>query len=93
VDVRDPGARRRLGPAAQALAGEQQLAAATDRPGDRAQRRRLPRPVRTEDRDDLPVADVERDPVQRLDGAVARLDVAQLQERGYSSSSSSSEPR
>src|SRR3954447_6402599 len=46
---------------------------------DRAQRRRLPRAVRADQRDDLALAHVERDPLQRLDRAVVRVHVLELE--------------
>ena len=53
-DVRDPEPRDRLGAAAaQARPSKTIVAAAPDGAGDRAQRRRLPGPVRAEDGDDL----------------------------------------
>ena len=48
-----------------------------------AERRRLAGAVRAEDGDDLPLLDGERDPVERAHRAVARLDVAQLEQRHW----------
>src|SRR6266542_2338281 len=50
-------------------------------PGDRAQRRGLPRPVRAEERDDLPLAHHEREAVQDLDVPVEDVDRLDGEER------------
>src|SRR5581483_12083718 len=48
---------------------------------DRPQRRRLPRAVRAEQRDDLALVHLQRDTAQRLDRPVERADVADLEDR------------
>src|SRR5438128_920681 len=87
-DVRDPCAGGDLGPAAQPLAREPDRARPADSSRDGAQRGRLPRPVRAQDGNDLPLGNFERDPAQRLDRAVARLDFLELEQRAQRSSSS-----
>ena len=80
--VRDAALRHPFGRApVEALAVEQHVAARLDGAGDRAQRGRLARAVGAEDRDEVAGGDGQREAVQRLDLAVARLDVAQLKER------------
>src|SRR5215211_771180 len=83
-----------LGNMGYALAGDELGAAARDAPTveedlarrarharDAPQGGRLPGPVRAEDRDDLPVADGQRDAVERPDRPVARMDVLELKQR------------
>src|SRR5581483_9561720 len=81
--LRDPElhdlVRRVMGDVA-AAEGDRALARMVQ-PVDRAQRRRLARAVRADERDDLAVAHLDRDALQRLDRAVVRLDVAHLEER------------
>jgi hypothetical protein len=48
-------------------------------PVDRAQRRRLAGPVRTDQGHDLALAHLERDALQRLDRAVERVDVVEAE--------------
>src|SRR5205814_5787203 len=64
-------------------------------PVDRAQRRRLPGAVRADERDDLALAHVDGDPLQRLDGAVIGLDALQLEQqlRRAHASVTAAEPR
>ena len=50
-------------------------------PRDRAQRRRLPGPVGADQRDDLALLDGQRHALQRLDLAVVRVDVVDLEQR------------
>jgi hypothetical protein len=50
-------------------------------PADRAQRGGLARPVAADERDDLTVADLERDVAQSLDPSIEDIDVSQLQQR------------
>ena len=50
-------------------------------PVDRPQRGRLAGAVRTEQRHDLAVVDVDRDPLERVDGAVVGVDVLELENR------------
>ena len=57
-------------------------------PGDRAQRRRLPRPRRAEDDEERAVGDVERDPVERLHVA-ERLAQPLRADRAHQASTSS----
>jgi hypothetical protein len=47
---------------------------------DRAQRRRLAGAVRAEQSDDLGLPNLERDPLDRVDGAVVRMDVVELED-------------
>jgi hypothetical protein len=76
-DVGDPEACDGVGPeSAQPRPCEEQLAVAADTARDRAQRRGLARAVRSEHGGDLALLDGERDPVQRLNGAVAGGHVA-----------------
>jgi hypothetical protein len=67
------------------LAGEAHLARHRHEARDRAKRRRLARAVGAEDGHDLAFADRERDAVQRLHRAVARLDVLNFEERRHQS--------
>ena len=69
-----------LGPSAQRLAVQKDLAAAPDRAGDGSERGRLARTVRAEDCDHRPLGHLERDTTERLDRPVAGLHVAQLEE-------------
>ena len=80
-NVRNPGARHRLGAARPALAGERHIAVAAHRSGHGAQRRRLAGAVGSEERDDLALVDGEGDSVQCLHLPVARVDIAKLQKR------------
>ena len=52
-------------------------------PVDRAQRRRLAGAVRADQGHDLALVDVEGDSLQRLNGAVERLDVLDLEQRRF----------
>ena len=47
---------------------------------DRAERRRLARAVRADQRHDLALVHVDRDPLQRLNRAVVRVDVLELED-------------
>src|SRR6185437_12587879 len=67
--------------------GEGDASRATDGAGDRAQRRRLAGAVRAEHRDDRTLLDCERDSMERMNRAVARLDVLELEESGHAASS------
>ena len=49
-------------------------------PVDRAQRRRLARPVRADQRDDLPIAHLQRHALERVDRAVVRVHVRELED-------------
>jgi hypothetical protein len=49
-------------------------------PVDRSQRRRFAGAVRADQRDDLPLADIQRDTLQGLDRAVIGMDVLQLED-------------
>src|SRR5262249_11780263 len=79
-DVSDAEVRRALGRPSDALPPEADRAARAHRAGDRAQRGRLARAVRTEHGDDVALLDGERDAVQRADVAVARVDVLELEQ-------------
>src|SRR5437660_8163369 len=54
---------------------------------DSAERRRLAGAVRAEHRDDRSLLYRERDPVQRMNGAIAGLDVLELEQGGHAASS------
>ncbi len=90
-DVRDPEPRDRVGAGASAerTAAEDDRPLAADGAGDGAQRRRLAGAVGAEDGDDLALADLEADAVERLDGPVAGLDLVQLEQRAQRSRSRS----
>ena len=80
-----PAARTRSGEAPGSARRESDLARLFEtRPRDGAQRRRLARAVAAEDGHDLALVDPQRDAVQRLDLAVARLDVLELEQRRIS---------
>src|SRR5262249_14994906 len=83
--VRDADTRGRVGAPRQLAALEDHVAVATHGARHRPERRGLAGAVRAEHRDDLPLADVERDSVESLHRAVARLDALELQERGHDS--------
>src|SRR4029079_1010079 len=68
-------------------AGEADAPRAPHRARDRAERRRLAGAVGAEHGDDRALLDRERDPVQHVDGAVARLDVLELEECRHAASS------
>src|SRR5262249_20053923 len=82
-DVCDPRAGRRFRAATQSLSAESDRARATHCAGHRPKRRRLAGAVRPQHGDDLPLADLERDPVQRLHRTVAGVDALELQQRGH----------
>ena len=71
------------GPPRSGLPARSDRAGAADGAGDGAQRRRLAGAVGAEDGDDLALVDVERDPVQCLHRAVARLDLLELEQGGH----------
>ena len=62
-------------------AAEHDLAVVRDEPGERAQRRRLPGPVRADQRDPAALLGLERQAGDRLHAAEADADVAQLDHR------------
>ena len=82
--VRDAEPRGRLGAAArERLSRELERAGAPHGARDRAQRRRLARAVRAEDRDDLPFVHRQADPAKGLHLAIARIDVAEFEQRPH----------
>ena len=61
---------------------------------DRAQRRRLARSVRPEHGDDLALANLERDALERVDRAVVSVNVSQLEDDGvFGRHASAADPR
>src|SRR5262249_32356554 len=83
--VRDAGACGSVGPARKLRAVEEDVPGPAHGAGDGTQRRRLAGAVRAEDGDELALADLEGDPVQRLHRPVTRLDAVELQERAHAS--------
>jgi hypothetical protein len=82
------------GDARQRLAAEEDLAAAgRAHAADRAQRRRLPRAVRAEQRDHLPLVHLERQAVEHLRVAVGDVDGAHLEQRAHVRASAAPRPR